>query len=58
MMYLFYMFKKPSSYKKVDFKKHVEELWNTHISDDKDLDKLMKKNILNVLIGILGKSKK
>jgi len=28
--------KKPSSYKKVNFKKHVEELWNTHISDNKD----------------------
>ena len=31
---ILYVKKTPSSYKKVDFKKHVEELWSTPTTDD------------------------
>ena len=49
-------YKQPHKIIKVDYKKAVKELWDTHISDDKTEDKLAKKTIANINIGLLEKS--
>ena len=36
-------YKQPHKIIKVDYKKAVKELWDTHISDDKTEDKMAKK---------------
>ena len=49
-------YKQPHKIIKVDYKKAVKELWDTHISDDKTEDKMAKKTIANINIGLLEKS--
>ena len=49
-------YKQPHKIIKVDYKKAVKEVWDTHISDDKTEDKMAKKTIANINIGLLEKS--
>ena len=49
-------YKQPHRFIKVDYKKAVDELWKQVISDDKDEDKMAKKTIANINIGLLEKS--
>ena len=48
-------YKQPSFIKKVDYKKLVDELYETKISDDEQHDAYIKKLIANVNIGLLEK---
>ena len=48
-------FKEPSKTYKVNFSILVNELWKEKISDDEDEDKMIKKTIANVNIGLLEK---
>ena len=50
-------YKQPHKIIEVDYKKAVKELWDTHISDDKTEDKMAKKTIANINIGLLEKSR-
>ena len=49
-------YKEPSNLKEVNYDKIIEELYNDHISDDKDIDIYIKKLIGNVNFGLLEKS--
>jgi len=49
-------YKQPSFIKQVDYKKLVDELYSTRISEDDDHDVYIKKLIANVNIGLLEKS--
>ena len=49
-------YKEPSNLKEVNYDKIIEELYNEHISDDKDIDTYIKKLIGNVNFGLLEKS--
>jgi hypothetical protein len=49
-------YKQPHRFIKVDYEKAVNELWKQNISDDKDEDKMAKKTIANINIGLLEKS--
>jgi len=49
-------YKEPSNIKEVNYDKIIEELYNDHISDDKDIDTNIKKLIGNVNFGLLEKS--
>ena len=51
-------YKQPSFIKKVDYKKLVEELYATRISEDDQQDVYIKKLIANVNIGLLEKRSK
>ena len=48
-------FKEPSKTYEVNYSKLVNELWKDKISDDVDEDKMIKKTIANVNIGLLEK---
>ena len=48
-------FKKPSFVEECDYSNIVDNLWNTEISDDVNIDKSIKKIINNVAIGLLEK---
>jgi hypothetical protein len=48
-------YKKPSFVVDCDYSKIVNDLWNTEISDEVELDKSIKNNINNVVIGQLEK---
>ena len=48
-------YKKPSMIKNVDYKTIVDQLYNTEFSKDDDTNKLIKKTIANVNIGLLEK---
>ena len=48
-------FKQPSFIKKVDYKKLVDELYETKIADDAQQDAYIKKLVANVNIGLLEK---
>ena len=50
-------FKEPSSIKKVDYKKIVEDLYNFSISENNEEDIYIKKLIANINYGLLEKSK-
>ena len=49
-------FKAPSFMKRVDYKQIVQDLYETNIDDDEEMDKYCKKLIANVNCGLLGKS--
>ena len=49
-------YKSPSQVHKVNYKEIINELWNLNISDDKELDKQIKKLIVNINIGLLEKT--
>ena len=46
---------KPSSIIEVDFKKHIDDVYNTKIDNDNDVDLSLKKQLINVPTGILEK---
>lgn len=46
---------RPSNLKKNPMKKHIDELYSKKLSDDINVDKKMKKDIVNITIGLLGK---
>ena len=48
-------FKQPSFIHKVDHKNIVNELWNTHISEDNEEDKCINKLVAHVNYGLLEK---
>ena len=48
--------KKPSWVVPVNFKELVDELYETHISDNQHENKQLQKTIANTVIGLLGKS--
>ena len=48
-------FKQPSFIKKVDYKKLIDELYETKIADDSQQDTYIKKLVANVNIGLLEK---
>ena len=50
-------FKMPSSIKKVDYKKIVQDLYKTAISENNEEDIYRKKLIANINYGLLEKSK-
>ena len=49
-------YKTPSFIHEVNYNDYVKELWNKNISDEEELDKLIKKLIVNVNIGLLEKT--
>ena len=49
-------YKQPSFIKKVDYKKLIDELYETKIADDSQQDTYIKKLVANVNIGLLEKS--
>ena len=49
-------YKTPSFIHEVNYNDYVKELWNKSISDEEELDKLIKKLIVNVNIGLLEKT--
>ena len=49
-------YKTPSFIHEVNYSDYVKELWNKNISDEEELDKLIKKLIVNVNIGLLEKT--
>ena len=50
-------FKQPSHIHKVDYKKIVDDLWETNISKDEHQNKQIKKIIANINFGLLEKSR-
>jgi hypothetical protein len=48
-------YKEPSNLKEVNYDKIIVELYNDHISDDKDIDTYIKKLVGNVNFGSLEK---
>lgn len=48
-------YKQPSKIKEVDYNKIVDQLYNTEFSKDEDTNKLIKKTIANVNVGLLEK---
>ena len=50
-------YKEPSFIKDVDYSKTITKLFNTHFTDDVELDKYIKKTISNVNCGLLENSK-
>ena len=49
-------YKTPSFIHEVNYDEIVKDLWNKNISDEEELDKLIKKLIVNVNIGLLEKT--
>ena len=50
-------YKTPSFIHEVNYHDYVKDLWNKNISDEEELDKLIKKSIVNINIGLLEKNR-
>ena len=49
-------YKQPSNIYKVDYKKLINELYSTKITDDEDFNKQTQKKLWNISVGMLEKS--
>lgn len=50
-------YKRPSKLQQVDTKQMIKDLWDTDISGDNNIDSTFKKDIFNIISGLIGKKK-